>query len=87
MAKIAKELRIKVIRVHWRRTKNGYIFLSDNFLNVPGANPATSEFAYNHNASVVVPRQQRFFKVEENIFCFQNALGYPWRCKFLQRWR
>jgi hypothetical protein len=28
----------------------------------------------------------RFFKVEENI-CFQNAIGYSGRCKFLQRWR
>jgi hypothetical protein len=28
-----------------------------------------------------------FFKVEDNIFCFQNALGFLWSCKFLQRWR
>jgi hypothetical protein len=27
-----------------------------------------------------------FFKVEDNI-CFKNALGYSWRCDFLQRWR
>jgi hypothetical protein len=31
-------------------------------------------------------RLERFFKVEENN-CFQNAPGYPWRCKILQRWR
>jgi hypothetical protein len=32
-------------------------------------------------------RLERFLKVEKNIFCFQNELGYPWRCKNFQRWR
>jgi hypothetical protein len=31
---------------------------------------------YNYNTSVVVGRLERFFKEDENIFCFQNALGY-----------
>jgi hypothetical protein len=32
---------------------------------------------YSYNTSVVGSRLERFFKVEENIFCFQNAVGYP----------
>jgi hypothetical protein len=32
-------------------------------------------------------RLERFLKVEEIIiFLLQNALGYSWRYKFLQRW-
>jgi hypothetical protein len=27
------------------------------------------------------------FKFVEKCFCFRKAQGYPWRCKFLQRWR
>jgi hypothetical protein len=31
---------------------------------------------------------ERCFKVEKIFFfLLQNALGYSWRCKFLQRWR
>jgi hypothetical protein len=33
-------------------------------------------------------RLQYFLLVEENMyFCFQNSLGYSWRCKFLKHWR
>jgi hypothetical protein len=31
-------------------------------------------------------RLECFFTGEENI-SFLNALGYSWRCEFLQRWR
>jgi hypothetical protein len=43
----------------------------------PGANPTTSKI-FNFIASVHSGRK---------YFCFQNAQGYLWRCKFLQRWR
>jgi hypothetical protein len=39
---------------------------------------------YDYNASVVVHRLERFFKVEENIFVFKT---HSWCCVFLQRWR
>jgi hypothetical protein len=45
-----------------------------------GANPTTSEF-YNYNASVLV--DQGVFKRRRKYFCFQIALCYSWRCKFL----
>jgi hypothetical protein len=34
-------------------------------------------------------QQKRFraFFQRKRKECFQNALGYSWRCKFLQRWR
>jgi hypothetical protein len=41
---------------------------------------------YNYSASAVVCRLERFSK-QKKIFLFQNAIGYSWRCKFLQRWR
>jgi hypothetical protein len=34
---------------------------------------------YNYSASIVCGGQGRFFNAKENIFCFQNALGYSWR--------
>jgi hypothetical protein len=40
---------------------------------------------YSYNASVVVPRLQRFSMLKK-YFCFQNEPGYTWRCKNLQRW-
>jgi hypothetical protein len=40
---------------------------------------------YSYNASVVVAYS--VFQSRKNTFCFQNALGYPWHCKNLQRWR
>jgi hypothetical protein len=48
----------------------------------PGANHSTSEFTTTTAALL-----ERFSKIEEYIFVFKNALGYSWRCKFLQRWR
>jgi hypothetical protein len=27
------------------------------------------------------------FQSRKQYFCFQSALGYPWHCKNLQRWR
>jgi hypothetical protein len=40
---------------------------------------------YSYNASVVVGYS--VFQIRIKYFCFQNTLGYPWRCKNLQRWR
>jgi hypothetical protein len=40
---------------------------------------------YNYNVSVVTGHT--VFSKWKKYFCFQNALGYSWRCKFLQRWR
>jgi hypothetical protein len=50
-----------------------------------GANPTTSIFTPMYNASVVVGKS--VFQSRSKYFFFQNALGYLWRCKFLQRWR
>jgi hypothetical protein len=32
-------------------------------------------------------RIERFFQCKRKYFCFQSALGYQCRCKFLHRWR
>jgi hypothetical protein len=40
---------------------------------------------YSYNASVVVG--YHVFQSRIKYFCLQNTLGYPWRCKNLQRWR
>jgi hypothetical protein len=40
---------------------------------------------YNYNASVVVAYIAFHSRIK--YFCFQNALGYTWRCKNLQSWR
>jgi hypothetical protein len=40
---------------------------------------------YSYSASVVGSRLERFSKWNQ-IFFFRNKLGYPWRCKKLQRW-
>jgi hypothetical protein len=54
-------------------------------LKVPGANNTIFEFTATYNASVVVG--QSVFQSILKYFCFQNTLGYPLRCKNLQRWR
>jgi hypothetical protein len=39
-------------------------------------------------AVYICSRLEHFFKVgRRKYFSFQNALGYPWHRKFLQRWR
>jgi hypothetical protein len=47
-----------------------------------GPNPTTSEFTATTTA---LSKARAFLKGDENIFCFENALGYSWRCKFLQK--
>jgi hypothetical protein len=46
-----------------------------------GASLTTSEFTTTYNASVVLGWY--VFQNRRNYFYFQSALGYPWRCKFL----
>jgi hypothetical protein len=45
-----------------------------------GANATTFEFTATTPA-------RAFFQNRIKYFSFQNALGYPWSCKNLQRWR
>jgi hypothetical protein len=47
----------------------------------PAANPATLNLQPQRQRS----RLERFHG--KKYFYFQNALGYSWRWKFLQRWR
>jgi hypothetical protein len=50
----------------------------------PGANPTTSEFI---TTSQVLCKARAFFLSRRKYSCFQNALGYPCRFNFFQRWR
>jgi hypothetical protein len=48
-----------------------------------GSGTQSNDFwIYIYNAIVVDVLQNR-----RKYFCFQNAIGYSWRCKILQRWR
>jgi hypothetical protein len=38
---------------------------------------------YNASAVAVAVVGKSVFQKEINYFCFQNTLGYSWRCKFL----
>jgi hypothetical protein len=51
---------------------------------IPGANPTTSMFSTPALCYIGYSVFQSIY-VEENV-CFPNALGYLWRCMFLQRW-
>jgi hypothetical protein len=66
------------------------------FQNKPSGNPGVTfepqdrgqsyDFGmYNYDASVVIG--QGVFQGKVKYFCIQIALGYSWRCKFLQRRR
>jgi hypothetical protein len=60
-----------------------FVFLSiTTYMYIPVANPTTFEFTATTPAFVV---GYNVFQSKKS--CFKNALGYPWRCKFLQRWR
>jgi hypothetical protein len=48
----------------------------------PGASPTTFTFT---TATPALCWASSFFN--RIFFCFQNAQGYSWRCKFSQRWR
>jgi hypothetical protein len=67
---------------------------SDSLLIVPDREAGAINNQQNLTASELPTiqrrrciRLERFFRVEESIFCYQDALGYSWRCKFSQRWR
>jgi hypothetical protein len=47
---------------------DGDVFAQVSVLPTAEANPTTSEFIHNHNASVVCSRLERFFLSEENSF-------------------
>jgi hypothetical protein len=47
------------------------------FLRVTGANPRN--FKFPATTPALYGRLERFSKLNKNSF--QNALGYPWRCK------
>jgi hypothetical protein len=73
----------------FERTQNGY-FLKWKLCSFQHQCLAT--FTYNKYLAVVIqdiqPKWQSFFDIcIRSCFWFQNALGYPWCCKFLQRWR
>jgi hypothetical protein len=57
------------------KTNHLATLLSSRKIGKAGANPTTFEF------TITTPA---FFKVELNIW-FTKTLGYPWRCKNLQR--
>jgi hypothetical protein len=50
-----------------------------------GANATTFEFTTTTPVLNVVGLY--IFQSSRKYSCFQNALGYPWYCNFLQRWR
>jgi hypothetical protein len=45
----------------------------------PGADPTTSE---STTTTPALWQAGAFLEAEEDVFGFQNALGYSWRCKF-----
>jgi hypothetical protein len=52
---------------------------------MPGASRTTFKFTATKPALQIVHFSA--FQSRIKYFCFQNALGYPWRSKNLQRWR
>jgi hypothetical protein len=50
--------------------------------SISGANPTTFEFTATTPALYIVGYS--VFQSRRKYFCFQNELGYPWRCKNLQ---
>jgi hypothetical protein len=55
----------------------------------PGADPTTSKFStiLQCRCCTYIVHKNYFYQCRRKYFCFQNALGYSWRCTFLQRWR
>jgi hypothetical protein len=65
----------------WSTTHRGEIWVIHEFRS------QSYDFGIsNYTASVVCSTLDRFLICRRNLFSFQNALRYSYRCNFLQRW-